>query len=92
MDESTIREARMEQKLDEMIQERNTIAPSIARAVEQAVRNASSTNRLRRSIYQPEKRANMDDDQLRTFTLNQPSLGFSGNHVSNPSTFVLVPQ
>merc|ERR1712101_103808 len=41
MDESTIREARMEQKLDEIIQERNTIAASIARVVEQAVRNAS---------------------------------------------------
>ena len=92
MDESTIREARMEQKLDEIIQERNTIAASIARVVEQAVRNASSTNRLRRSLYQPEKRVNMDDDQLRSYTPSQPSLGFSGNHVSNPSTFVLVPQ
>merc|ERR1712082_301557 len=29
MDESTIREARMEQKLDELIQERNTIAGSL---------------------------------------------------------------
>ena len=92
MDESTIREARMEQKLDEIIQERNTIAASIARVVEQAVRNASSTNRLRRSLYQPEKRVNMDDDQLRSYTPSQPSLGFSGNHVSNPSTFILVPQ
>ena len=92
MDESTIREARMEQKLDELIQERNTIAASIARVVEQAVRNASGANRLRRSLYQPEKRVHMDDDQLRSYTPSQPSLGFSGNHVSNPSTFILVPQ
>ena len=92
MDESAIREARMEQKLDDLIRERNTIAASITRVVEQAVREASGANRLRRSLYQPEKRVHMDDDQLRSYTPSQPSLGFSGNHVSNPSTFVLVPQ
>ena len=92
MDESTIREARVEQKLDGMIQERNTIAASIARAVEQAVRDASGANRLRRSLHQPEKRAHMDDSQVRNYIPSQPSLGFNGNHVQNSSTFVLVPQ
>ena len=75
-----------------MIQERNTIAASIARAVEQAVRDASGANRLRRSLYQPEKRAHMDDSQMRNYIPSQPSLGFNGNHVQNSSTFVLVPQ
>ena len=92
MDESAIREARMEQKLDDLIRERNTIAASITRVVEQAVREASGANRLRRSLYQPEKRVHMDDNQMRNYTPSQPSLGFSGNHVPNPSTFVLVPQ
>merc|ERR1711873_393494 len=92
MDESTIREARMEQKLDELIQERNTIAASITWVVEQAVRDASGASRLRRSLYQPEKRVHMDDNQMRNYTPSQPSLGFSGNHVQNSSTFVPVPQ
>ena len=92
MDESAIREARMEQKLDDLIRERNTIAASITRVVEQAVREATGANRLRRSLYQPEKRVHMDDNQMRNYTPSQPSLGFSGNHVPNPSTFVLVPQ
>merc|ERR1712082_569610 len=81
MDESAIREARMEQKLDDLIQERNTIAASITRVVEQAVREASGANRLRRSLYQPEKRVHMDDNQMRNYTPSQPSMVFSGNHV-----------
>ena len=92
LDESAIREARMEQKLDDLIRERNTIASSITRIVEQAVKEATGANRLRRSLYQPEKRVHMDDNQMRSYTPSQPSLGFSGNHVPNPSTFVLVPQ
>ena len=92
LDESAIREARMEQKLDDLIRERNTIASSITRIVDQAVKEATGANRLRRSFYQPEKRVHMDDNQMRSYTPSQPSLGFSGNHVSNPSTFVLVPQ
>jgi len=92
LDESAIREARMEQKLDDLIRERNTIASNVTRIVDQAVKEATGANRLRRSFYQPEKRVHMDDSQMRNYTPSQPSLGFSGNHVSNPSTFVLVPQ
>ena len=92
LDESAIREARMEQKLDDLIRERNTIASNVTRIVDQAVKEATGANRLRRSFYQPEKRVHMDDSQMRSYTPSQPSLGFSGNHVSNPSTFVLVPQ
>ena len=92
LDESTIREARMEQKLDDLIRERNTIASNITRIVDQAVKEATGANRLRRSLYYPEKRVQMEDSQMRSYTPSQPSLGFSGNPVSNPSTFVLVPQ
>ena len=92
LDESAIREARMEQKLDDLIRERNNVASSITRIVEQAVKEATGANRLRRSLYQPEKRVHMDDNQMRSYTPSQPSLGLSGNHVPNPSTFVLVPQ
>ena len=93
LDESAIREARMEQKLDDLIRERNNIASSITRIVEQAVKEATGATRLRRSLYQPEKRVHMDDNQMRSYTnQSQPSLGFSGNQVSNPNTFVLVPQ
>ncbi len=93
LDESAIREARMEQKLDDLIRERNNIASSITRIVEQAVKEATGATSLRRSLYQPAKRVHMDDNQMRSYTnQSQPSLGFSGNHVSNPNAFVLVPQ
>ena len=93
LDESAIREARMEQKLDDLVRERNSIASSITRIVEQAVKEATGATSLRRSLYQPAKRVHMDDNQMRSYTnQSQPSLGFSGNHVSNPNTFVLVPQ
>merc|ERR1712115_638655 len=88
LDESAIREARMEQKLDDLIQERNSIASSITRIVEQAVKEAIGVTR-----YQPVKRVQMNDNQMRSYTnQSQPALGFSGNHVSNPNAFVLVPQ
>merc|ERR1712041_36036 len=41
LDESAIREARMEQKLDDLIRERNTIASNVTRIVDQAVKEAT---------------------------------------------------
>ena len=88
LEESAVREARLEQKLDDLIQERNSIASSITRIVEQAVKDAIGVTR-----YQPVKRVQMNDNQMRSYTnQSQPALGFSGNHVSNPNAFVLVPQ
>ena len=90
LEESAVREARLEQKLDDLIQERNSIASSITRVVEQAVKDAISVTR-----YQPVKRVQMNDNQMRRESYTnqiQPALGFSGNHVSNPNAFVLVPQ
>ena len=90
LEESAVREARLEQKLDDLIQERNSIASSITRIVEQAVKDAIGVTR-----YQPVKRVQMNDNQMRRESYTnqiQPALGFSGNHVSNPNAFVLVPQ
>ena len=90
LEESAVREARLEQKLDDLIQERNSIASSITRVVEQAVKDAIGVTR-----YQPVKRVQMNDNQMRRESYTnqiQPALGFSGNHVSNPNAFVLVPQ
>merc|ERR1712215_519388 len=60
LEEAAVKEARLEQKLDDLIQERNSIASSITRVVEQAVKDAISVTR-----YQPVKRVQMNDNQMR---------------------------
>ena len=90
LEESAVREARLEQKLDDLIQERNSIASSITRVVEQAVKDAISGAK-----YQPVKRVQINDSQMRREPYTnqiQPALGFSGNPVSNPNAVVLVTQ
>merc|ERR1712115_186333 len=90
LEESAVREARLEQKLDDLIQERNSIASSITRVVEQAVKDAISGAK-----YQPVKRVHINDSQMRREPYTnqiQPALGFSGNPVSNPNGVVLVTQ
>merc|ERR1712115_756367 len=90
LEESAVREARLEQKLDNLIQERNSIASSITRIVEQAVKDAISGAK-----YQPVKRVQINDNQMRRESYTnqiQPALGFSGNPVSNPNAIVLVLQ
>ena len=90
LEEAAVKEARLEQKLDDLVQERNSIAASITCVVEQAVKDA-----INGAKYQPVKRVQINDSQMRREPYTnqiQPALSFSGNPVSNPNAVVLVAQ
>ena len=59
-EEAAVKEARLEQKLDDLVQERNSIAASITCVVEQAVKDA-----INGAKYQPVKRVQINDSQMR---------------------------
>merc|ERR1712115_598771 len=90
LEEATSKEVRLEQKLDDLVQERNSIAASITCVVEQVVKDA-----INGAKYQPTRRVQINDSQMRgePYTnQTQPALNFSGNPVSNPNAVVLVSQ
>merc|ERR1712115_231678 len=60
LEEAAFKEARLEQKLDDLVQERNSIAASITCVVEQAVRDA-----INGAKYQPTQRVQINDSQMR---------------------------
>ena len=87
------KEVKLEKKLDELVQERNSVAANITRVVEQAVRGA-----INEAKFQPTRRAQVHDSQMRgrePFTnQTQPALNYIGNSVSNvtPNAVALVTQ
>merc|ERR1712243_337297 len=90
LEETAAKEAKLEKKLDDLVQERNSIAASITCVVEQAVKDA-----INGAKYQPVKRVQINDSQIRREPYTnqiQPALSFSGNPVSNPNAVVLVAQ
>ena len=90
LEEAAAKEAKLEQKLDDLVQERNSIAASITCVVEQAVRDA-----INGAKFQPTRRVQINDSQMRRepyTNQTQPALNYSGNPVSNPNAVVLVAQ
>merc|ERR1712115_50593 len=93
LEEAPAKEAKLEKKLDELVQERNSIAATITRVVEQAVRGA-----INEAKFQPTRRAQVHDSQMRGrepyTTQTQPTLNYIGNSVSNvtPNAVALVTQ
>merc|ERR1712115_15101 len=90
LEEAAAKEAKLEKKLDDLVQERNSIAASITCVVEQAVRDA-----INGAKFQPTRRVQINDSQMRRehyTNQTQPALNYSGNPVSNPNAVVLVTQ
>merc|ERR1711867_93596 len=91
LEESAAKEAKLEKKLDNLVQERNSVAANITRVVEQAVRDA-----INGAKFQFTRRVQVHDSQMRgrepSTTQTHPALNYSGNPVSNPNAVVLVTQ
>merc|ERR1712240_574193 len=60
LEEAAAKEAKLEKKLDELVQERNSVAATITCVVEQAVRDA-----INGAKFQPTRRAQVHDSQIR---------------------------
>merc|ERR1712082_305158 len=82
--EAAAKEAKLEKQLKEMVQERNNVAVTVARVVDQAVKCAINEAR-----FQPAPRPQVQDNQMgrRDPVTNQtqPGLNYFGNSVSNVS-------
>ena len=93
LEEAAAKEAKLEKKLDELIQERNNVAVTITRVVDQAVKGA-----INEAKFQPARRPQVQDSQMRGrepfANQTQPALNYFGNSVSNvsPNAVALVTQ
>ena len=91
LEEAAAKEAKLEKQLEEMVQERNNVAVTVTRVVDQAVKCA--INEVR---FQPTRRPQDNQMGRRDPVTNQtqPGLNYFGNSVSpvSPNAVALVTQ
>ena len=91
LEEAAAKEAKLEKQLEEMVQERNNVAVTVTRVVDQAVKCAINEAR-----FQPARRPQDNQMSRRDPVTNQtqPGLNYFGNSVSpiSPNAVALVTQ
>lgn len=91
LEEAADKEAKLEKQLEELVQERNNVAVTVTRVVDQAVKCAINEAR-----FQPARRTQDNQMSRRDPVTNQtqPGLNYFGNSVSpiSPNAVALVTQ